>query len=123
TGKPLAPKLPPPPIEGPVVDFTTSEAKKADIAAPAGCLALIDRKGRRVGLGTQGRGHLLMSGPSMVEVGEGLRAGFENILDAKITTKPVEIVTPFPWHGRKGKDLAPPLPGPLPEVLKKKAGG
>ena len=27
---------------------------------------------------------------------------FQNILGEKISTKPVEVVTPFPWLGRQG---------------------
>jgi hypothetical protein len=30
-------------------------------------------------------------------------AVFEGILGEKITTKPVEVVTPFPWVDAKGK--------------------
>jgi hypothetical protein len=28
---------------------------------------------------------------------------FENILGEKVSTKPVEVVTPFPWLGAKAK--------------------
>jgi hypothetical protein len=98
TGRPLAPKLPPPPIDGPDVTFRAAqvEAAKALGAAP-----VADRGGRRWVLGNQGRVHMLMAGHSMVKIENVYGAIFEGILGEKITTKPVQVVTPFPWVQQK----------------------
>jgi hypothetical protein len=105
SGRPLAPKLPPPPIDGPDVTLRTAELKaKQDFAARgAGAAGLLDRKGRRWVLGTQGRVHMLMAAHSMVKIEKVYGTVFENILGERISTKPVEIVTPFPWVKRGGK--------------------
>jgi len=73
SGRPLAPKLPPPPIDG------------------------LDKASRRWVLGNQGRVHVLMAAHSMAKIEKVYGSVFENILGEKISTKPVEIVTPFPW--------------------------
>jgi hypothetical protein len=41
-----------------------------------------------------------MAGHSMVKIEKVYGSVFENILGEKISTKPVEIVTPFPWVDR-----------------------
>lgn len=114
TGQPLAPKLPPPPVD--TIDVTIKahaeqlrEAGKADAALPA--LARVsDRRGRGWVLGNQGRADMLMAAHSMSKIEKLYGAVFEGILGEKISTKPVEVVTPFPWHGRKGlKDNVDPL--------------
>lgn len=108
TGQALAPQLPPPPVDS--VDVTIKPqaeqlraAYKADFGAggvPA--LGLVrDRGGRGWVLGNQGRADMLMAAHSMQKIEKLYGAVFEGILGEKITTKPVEIVTPFPWHGRK----------------------
>jgi len=65
TGRPLAPKLPPPPINGPDVNFRAAveaSAKAAQAAPTANGLGLVaDRGGRRWALGNQGRVHLLLA--------------------------------------------------------------
>ena len=102
TGRPLAPKLPPPPLDGPDVTLKVerlSELQK-DAAAAPGARALEDRKGRRWVLGNQGRVHMLMASHSMARIETVYGSVFENILGEKISTKPVEVVTPFPWVGR-----------------------
>jgi hypothetical protein len=96
SGRPLAPKLPPPPIDGPDVTFR-AKAEAANKAAPAGAALLADRRGGRWALGNQGRVHMLMAAHSMGKIEKIYGTVFENILGEKITTKPVEIVTPFPW--------------------------
>jgi len=109
TGQPLAPRLPPPPIEGPDVALKTAEfaaRQKPEGGAP-GAMTLADRRGRRVVLGNQGRVHMLMAGHSMVKIEKVYGAVFEGILGEKISTKPVEIVTPFPWVPR-GEGAPPP---------------
>ena len=43
---------------------------------------------------------MLMAGHAMVKIEKVYGTVFENILGEKISTKPVEVVTPFPWVGR-----------------------
>jgi len=103
TGQPLAPKLPPPPIEGPDVTLAKKEldARFAENAkAPGGAFLMRDRKGGRWALGNQGRVHHLMAAHSMVKIEKIYGAIFQGILGERISTKPVEIVTPFPWVRR-----------------------
>lgn len=100
-GKPLAPKLPPPPIDGP--DVSLKAKQEAEAKAP-GARAVLDRKGARWQLGNQGRVHQIMAAHCMVKIENVYGTIFENILGEKISTKPVEIVTPFPWvkEGKRG---------------------
>jgi hypothetical protein len=94
SGRPLAPVLPPAPIDGPDVTFREAQLRAA--AAPgAGLVA--DRKGRRWSLNNQGRAHVLMAAHSMTKIEKIYGSVFEGILGEKISTKPVEIVNPFPW--------------------------
>ncbi|HEV3262614.1 MAG TPA: hypothetical protein VG013_37585 [Gemmataceae bacterium] len=95
SGRPLAPKLPPPPIDGPDVkfDLALEREAKADGAAP-----IADRRGRSWTLGNQGRVHMLMAGHAMVKIEDLYGTIFERILGEKVSTKPVDIVTPFPWR-------------------------
>jgi hypothetical protein len=98
-GAPLAPKLPPPPVDGP--DVTLDEKDFARLqkseAKAGGARALQDKNGKRWVLGNQGRVHLLMAGHSMKKIDKVYGSVFEGILGEKISTKPVEVVTPFPW--------------------------
>jgi hypothetical protein len=99
TGRPLAPRLPPPPIDGPDVTFRAAQAKEA--AAP-GARMLRDRGGNGWVLGNQGRVHVLMAAHSLVKIEKVYGTIFENILGEKISTRPVEVATPFPWvRGRR----------------------
>ena len=59
-----------------------------------------DRGGRRWVLGNQGRVHILMAGHAMVKIEKVYGSIFEGILGEKVSTKPVEIVNPFPWIER-----------------------
>jgi hypothetical protein len=93
SGRPLAPKLPPPPIDGPDVAF---KDKQEGLRA-AGAPAMLDRKGGRWALGNQGRVHHIMAAHSMAKIEQVYGTIFENVLGEKISTKPVEVVTPFPW--------------------------
>lgn len=101
TGRPLAPKLQPVPIEGPDVNFA---ALQTEAAKASGARALMDRRGRRVVLGNQGQVHTLMAAHSMVKIEKIYGSIFEGILGEKISTRPVEVVTPFPWvaQGKRG---------------------
>jgi hypothetical protein len=107
SGRPLAPKLPPPPVDGPDVTLKAADMAKAQRleAKASGARMLRDRGGRRWVLGNQGRVHMLMAGHAMVKIEKVYGTVFENILGEKISTKPVEIVTPFPWVKGEGKVL------------------
>jgi hypothetical protein len=96
TGRPLAPKLPPPPVDGPDVSFRG--LAPADGAETLGAVPCVDRAGRRHRLGNQGRVHWLFAAHSMGKIEKLYGVVFENILGEKISTKPVEVATPFPWH-------------------------
>jgi hypothetical protein len=98
TGRPLAPKLPAPPVEGPDVKFEFAQAKAANAA---GAAPLMDRRGGRWVLGNQGRVHQLLAAHSLQPIEKLYGAIFEGILGERISTRPVEVVNPFPWHGRK----------------------
>jgi hypothetical protein len=96
TGQPLAPKLPPAPVDGPDVEIKALAAQKAEAAMP-GARALLDRRGGRWVLGNQGRVHMLLAAHAMAKIETIYASIFEGILNEKISTKPVEVVTPFPW--------------------------
>jgi hypothetical protein len=101
SGRPLAPKLQPAPIEGPDVHFEVAQLKAA---SASGARPIADRRGRRCGvLGNQGRVHMLLAGHSMGKIEKLYASIFEGILGEKISTKPVEVVTPFPWVQDAGK--------------------
>lgn len=105
-GQPLAPKLPPPPIDGPDVKLAEKDMamrQKAEAKA-TGAREFADKKGGRWVLGNQGRVHVLMAGHSMKKIETVYGSVFEGILGEKISTKPVEVVTPFPWVNKKGGD-------------------
>ncbi len=104
SGRPLAPKLPPPPIDGPDVTFR-AKAEQANKDAPAGAAMLADRKGGRWALGNQGRVHMILAGHGMAKIETLYGTIFENILGEKISTKPVEIVKPFSWLDKDGNRI------------------
>ena len=104
-GQALAPKLPPPPLDGPDVKLQEKDVarmQKAEAKA-AGARDMLDRGGKRWVLGNQGRVHILMAGHSMKKIESLYGSVFEGILGEKISTKPVEVVTPFPWVERDAK--------------------
>jgi hypothetical protein len=98
TGRPLAPILPPPPIDGP--DVKLRFLQEAAKAAPTAALVR-DRAGRRWALPNQGRVHMLLAAHSMNKIESIYASIFQGILGEQVTTRPIEIVNPFPWHGRK----------------------
>jgi hypothetical protein len=98
SGRPLAPVLPPPPLDGPDVKFRLAQAGEAKAA---GAMPLADARGRRWVLGNEGRVHMLMAGHAMVKIEKIYGAIFEGILGERISTRPVEIVDPFPWRARR----------------------
>jgi hypothetical protein len=99
SGRLLAPKLPPPPIDGPDVTF---RAMQTDAAKALGAMPIGDRRGGRWVLGNQGRVHHLLAGHGMAKIETVYGTVFENILGEKVSTKPVDIVTPFPWLSKEG---------------------
>jgi hypothetical protein len=101
SGRPLAPKLTVPPVEGPDVTFRAALALQKDEANAAGARLVRDRRGGGWVLGNQGRVHLLMAAHSMNKIETLYATLFESILGEKISTKPVEIVTPFPWLNKR----------------------
>jgi hypothetical protein len=103
SGRPLAPKLTVPPVDGPDVTLRAALALQKDEAAAPGSRAIRDRRGRGWVLGNQGRVHLLMAAHSMNKIETLYATIFEGILGEKISTKPVEVVTPFPWVNQRGK--------------------
>ena len=100
TGRPLAPVLPPPPIDGPDVKFKVMQERAA---ASLGAAPIADRAGRRYVLGNQGRVHMLMAAHSMVPIETIFGSVFEGILGERVSTRPVEIVDPFPWRARANR--------------------
>jgi hypothetical protein len=104
TGRPLAPKLPPPPIDGPDVALTAEafdRMQKAAAAAP-GNRVVADARGRRVVVTNQSLVHQIMAAHSMVPIERVYGTVFENILGEKISTKPVDVVGPFSWLDKDG---------------------
>ncbi len=103
SGRPLAPKLAPPPVDGPDVTFRSAlELQEVESKAP-GARPLLDRRGGRRVLGNQGRVHMILAAHSMNKIETLYATIFESILGEKISTKPVEVVTPFPWVKRESK--------------------
>jgi hypothetical protein len=98
SGQPLAPKLPPPPIDGP--DVTLKDKQEAESKA-AGARPVLDRRGGRWQLGNQGRVNMLLAAHAMDKIENLYGTIFQDILGEKISTKPVEVVTPFPWVKEK----------------------
>ena len=103
SGQPLAPRLPPPPIDGPDVALRDEalRAVQENAAKAAGAMPVADKRGRRFALGNQGRVHQLLAAHAMVKIEKVYGTVFENILGERISTKPVDIATPFPWRSEK----------------------
>lgn len=97
SGRPLVPVLPPPPIEGPDVEFRL----KQDAAKAANASEIADSRGRRWSLGNQGRVHQLMAAHCLAKIENLYGSVFENILGEKITTKPVTTVNSIIGHRRE----------------------
>lgn len=108
TGRTLAPKLPPPPIDGPDVRLEPAEFNRRQLAEAknAGASPVLDRRGRRFVLGNEGRVHQIMAAHSMIKIEKVYGTIFENVLGEKISTKPVEVNSPFSWVNKKGERLA-----------------
>ena len=115
SGKTLAPVLPPPPIDGPDVSLTAKQnaefVARQDAALKTACpQQIVLGKGRRRWvLSNQGRVHVLLAAHSMKKIETIYGSIFEGILGEKVSTKPVEVTTPFPWVrlGKAGIELRP----------------
>jgi hypothetical protein len=101
TGRPLAPKLPPPPIDGPDVKLRYLQRNLEAKAAAPGFGVVADRRGRRWVLSNQGKVHHLLAAHSMQKIETLYGAVFQGILGERISTQPVQVVHPFPWHARR----------------------
>jgi hypothetical protein len=104
SGQPLAPKLPPPPIDGPDVSLEKAEfdRRQANEAKAAGAGYCKVGRGGRATIGNQGRVSQIMAGHAMVKIEKVYGTVFENILGEKISTKPVETDRPFSWVEKNG---------------------
>ncbi|MDB5308114.1 MAG: hypothetical protein JWO38_2316 [Gemmataceae bacterium] len=107
TGRPLAPKLPPPPLDGPDVTLEKKEFDRRQNAANAapGARMVAAGKGGRVVANNQTLVHQIMAAYAMAPIERVYGTVFENILGEKISTKPVDVVSPFPWVDRDGNRL------------------
>lgn len=109
TGAPLAPKLPPPPIDGPDVRLTDAEFNKRQTAAnqaPGARQIACGRTGRNVVVNNQAIVHQLLAAHAMVTIERVYGTVFENILGEKVSTKPVEVRTPFSWLDKTGNRIS-----------------
>jgi hypothetical protein len=97
TGQPIAPKLPPAPIDGPDVKL---RGLQENAAKAFGATAVMDRRGGRWVLGNQGRVHVLLAAHCLQPIEQLYGSVFEGILGERISTRPVEVVDPFPGRGR-----------------------
>lgn len=105
SGQPLAPRLPPPPIDGPDVRLEKAEfaLRQANAAkAAGGASPVLDKRGGRWVLGNQGKVSQILAGHAMVKIEQVYGTIFENILGEKISTKPVETDRPFSWVEKDG---------------------
>ncbi len=105
SGRDLAPKLPPPPLDGPDVTIKAAlmETRQKSEAAAPGAMKVLDKRGRPWVLSTQARVSQIMAAHSMIKIENVYGTVFENILGEKISTKPVEVVSPFSWINKKGE--------------------
>jgi len=104
SGQPLAPRLPPPPIDGPDVRLEKAELtlRQANAAKDVGAGGVVDKRGGRWTLGNQGKVSQILAGHAMVKIERLYGTVFENILGEKISTKPVEVDRPFSWVEKDG---------------------
>jgi hypothetical protein len=109
SGRPLAPKLPPPPINGPDVTLTADkfDAMQKNAAGAPGNRVVACGKGGRVVVTNQSLVHQIMAAHSMIPIERVYGTVFENILGEKISTKPVDVVKPFSWVDKDGNRIKP----------------
>jgi hypothetical protein len=104
SGQPLAPRLPPPPIDGPDVRLEKADlsVRQANAAKAAGAAPVLDKRGGRWVLDNQGKVSQILAGHAMVKIERVYGTVFENVLGEKISTKPVEVDRPFSWMEKDG---------------------
>jgi hypothetical protein len=107
SGQPLAPRLPPPPIDGPDVRLKDAEFNARQNAANGapGARYAACKGGGRVVVNNQTLVHQIMAAHAMVPIERVYGTVFENILGEKISTKPVEVNSPFSWMDKQGNRL------------------
>jgi hypothetical protein len=107
TGRPLAPKLPPPPIDGPDVSLGAAEfaAKQTAANNAPGARYAACRGGRRVVVNNQGLVHQILAAHCMMPIERVYGTVFENVLGEKISTKPVDVSGPFSWVDKQGNRI------------------
>lgn len=109
SGRPLAPVLSPPPLDGPDVKFGQESLQQRQASEAAHPLArtVPDRGGRLWTLGPLAQAHQLLAAHALQPIDKLYGTVFEKILGEKISTKPVEITTPFSWRpeGKRGQPL------------------
>jgi hypothetical protein len=100
TGRPLAPVLPPAPINGPDVAFGHQQERlaKSGSGGPGMAPNVVDVRGRRWRLDNQGQVHALLAAHSLQPIDKLYASVFEGILGERVSTQPVQVVTPFPWR-------------------------
>ena len=119
TGKTLAPKLPAPPIQGPDVSFddeqlaqfTARQDAAMEEASELSKVRNVRYAGGGLGaggggrgcrkcyvLGNQGRVHQMLAAHSMKKIETVYGSIFEGILGERVSTQPVIVNNPFPWH-------------------------
>ena len=111
SGRSLAPKLPPPPIDGPDVRLSDAEfnarQQKANAAPGAREMSCgVGGRGRKVVVNNQAVMHQILAAHSLTRIEKVYGTVFENVLGEKISTKPVDVVRPFSWVDRDGHRLA-----------------
>ena len=107
TGQPIAPRLPPPPIDGPDVTLKKDEfdARQNAVNGGPGARYAACKGGGRVAVNNQTLAHQLMAAHCLVTIDRVYGTVFENILGEKISTKPVNVVRPFSWVDKDGNRL------------------
>jgi hypothetical protein len=107
SGRPIAPKLPPPPLDGPDVKLKQAdfEAKQNAVNGGAGARYAACKGGGRVAVNNQTLAHQLLAAHCLVPIERVYGTVFENILGEKISTKPVDVVQPFTWVDKNGNRL------------------
>ena len=108
SGQPLAPRLPPPPIDGPDVRLQKDELalRQTNAAKAAGAAPVLDKRGGQWVLGNQGKVSQILAAHAMVKIEKVYGTVFENVLGEKISTKPVEVDRPFSWMEKDGNRRA-----------------
>jgi hypothetical protein len=104
SGQPLAPVLPPPPIDGPDVSLEKKELefRQLNAAKAPGAGGIADARGKRWVLPNQGKVSQILAGHALVKIERVYGTVFESILGEKISTKPVETDRPFTWMEKDG---------------------